>query len=193
MKNRKETGNLHPVHQTNDGYFNTVSGNKISIHDPQIEMINVEDISHALSNLCRFGGHSSNFYSVAQHSVLVKDLAYKNREPRDVQFAALMHDATEAYCQDIIKPLKNIIGASYECIESRFEKVIAEKYSINPNHFKYIKRYDRMALEIEHEYFFHKIEDRFLLHCPTGHLLPIYAKTAFLEEVSRFKKEVQNG
>lgn len=141
---------LHPVHQTHDGFFNTVSGKRINIHNPTVDMIDINDIAHALSNICRFGGHVKEFYSVAQHSLLVYYLA-----PIDLRtcFAALMHDATEAYCHDVIKPLKNILGKPYEEIEKRFEAVICERFEIDAKDFTTIKPYDKQALEIEHGYF----------------------------------------
>ena len=101
MKNREdrsqESGELHPVHKHHDGYFNTISGTKVSIHNPTKDMILIEDIAHALSNLCRFGGHTERFYSVSQHCILTMKLAESDGHSPDLQLFALMHDASEAY------------------------------------------------------------------------------------------------
>lgn len=64
--------------------------------------IRIEDIAHALSNLCRFTGHVSEFYSVAQHCLLVA--SYFN-DPT-FKLAALLHDASEAYFNDLAGPTK---------------------------------------------------------------------------------------
>lgn len=176
---------LHPVHQTHDGYFNTVSGKKVSINNPTESMIEIRDIAHALSKLCRFGGHTSSFYSVAQHSYLVYRLAHYQNEPSDILLAALMHDATEAYCQDVIKPLKNIIGTSYEVVESRFEAIISSKFNIPLANFHYIKKYDKQALEIEHNYFFKKEPSTMMIMLPPVH----YAAIAFLNMFTYLTKQ----
>lgn len=141
--------NLHPVHQTDDGLFNTITGTKISIHNPTVDMINVNDISHGLSRICRFGGHVNQHYSVAQHSLLVALIG-----PPRLMRVAILHDAAEAYIGDVIKPLKNILGTAYTDIEDRFEKVIFEKFSVNIELLPDVKPYDKIALEIEHNYFF---------------------------------------
>ena len=59
----------------------------------------VDDIAHGLSQTCRFTGQTSEFYSVAQHSVIVSHLV----EPPH-QLGALFHDASEAMMGDIIRP-----------------------------------------------------------------------------------------
>ena len=55
-------------------YLQTVSGRRVNPFDPDPEQLDIEDIARALANLCRFGGHSRVFYSVAQHSVIVSEL-----------------------------------------------------------------------------------------------------------------------
>jgi 5'-deoxynucleotidase YfbR-like HD superfamily hydrolase len=61
--------------------------------------IHIEDITHALSQRCRYAGHTPGFYSVAQHLVLCSDQALKLCP--DLALTALMHDASEAYLSDL--------------------------------------------------------------------------------------------
>jgi len=87
-------------------YIQTLSGKKFSYQFATADDIDIEDIANALSNICRFAGHLPEFYSVAQHSVLVSQIV-----PPEFAFEALMHDAAEAYCQDIPAPLKALLSA----------------------------------------------------------------------------------
>ena len=92
----------------------TVSGRRFYPLDPRPEDISIEDIAHALSHICRFGGHTCGFYSVAQHSLHVVALVHDGFSDRVMQPAcvretllwALFHDAPEAYIGDMIRPLK---------------------------------------------------------------------------------------
>ncbi len=108
------------------GVIITASGEFVDIFSPQSEQINIEDIAHALSNICRFGGHTRHFYSVAEHSVRCSLIVAKKH-----RLAALLHDASEAYLLDIPRPVKTYLK-DYRKQEDLFMKLIAEKYN-----FKY--------------------------------------------------------
>jgi hypothetical protein len=134
------------VHHSHLGRFNTSSGKEIDIRNPTEDAICIEDIAHALSNICRFGGHCHPFYSVAQHSVIVAALA-----PPELQLAALLHDAAEAYLGDVIKPLKILLGYQYERYELMFDSIIRRKFGLCAKEMNAIKEYDKQALGIEHK------------------------------------------
>ena len=103
----------------------TFLGHPIFPECPEMGEYDIVDIAHALSNLCRFGGHVVSFYSVAQHSVLVAD----QLPTRELKRIGLMHDATEAYCQDLIRAVKHLCP-EYKKIEDNFWKAIANKFNL---------------------------------------------------------------
>lgn len=88
------------------------------------ENILIEDIAHALSHLCRYGGHSEPFYSVAQHSIAASYLV----KPENA-LCALLHDATEAYMVDLPRPVK-MKYPQYSIDENILYKVIAKKFNL---------------------------------------------------------------
>jgi hypothetical protein len=106
-------------------WIQTHTGRRFHYADPRIDEIHIEDIAHALGMLCRYAGHVSQFFSVAEHSVLV------SRQFADPQLRliGLLHDATEAYCVDIPRPLKRMLP-EYEAYEDRLWCVIAEKFGL---------------------------------------------------------------
>lgn len=105
-------------------WINTLSGQHFSFTDTDPATINIEDIAAALSNLCRFTGHLQDFYSVAQHSVHVSYLV-----PPEYALEALLHDASEAYCNDISSPLKAMLP-DYQRVEHRVDQFIRDKFGL---------------------------------------------------------------
>lgn len=96
-------------------------------------------IAHALSHLCRFGGHTTRFYSVAQHSVLcMRQMPADNLRLRR---AALLHDAAEAYVVDLPTPIKNLLP-DYRRIELGVHEAVAERFSIPVELPDIVKRID---------------------------------------------------
>lgn len=107
------------------GWIQTYSGKQFFPLNPTVTSINLIDIAHALSHVCRYNGHSVMHYSVAEHSLL---LAKHFRDVPELSMLALMHDAHEAYCPDIPRPLKpalpefeRIAAGIQETINIRFE------------------------------------------------------------------------
>lgn len=176
----------HPIHNSNEGTITTISGKKIDFNNLDPNNIDIMDIAHALGKICRFGGHVNRFYSVAQHSIIVAHLV-----PEHCKRAALLHDASEAYLGDVVKPLKMLLGKSYGRIEDYFTSTINLKFGILLTYEieDEIKQADRYALEIEHECFRKNNIKPFMAVMERLHLLsnidhPAYsdrmAKTMFL-------------
>jgi hypothetical protein len=107
-------------------WMQTFTGRAFYPLDPRAEEIDPLDIAHGLSMLCRYGGHTTQFYSVAEHCVLMSRAV----APEHALWA-LLHDATEAYVGDVIRPLKHSLP-EYCAIEDRLALVIAERFGIDP-------------------------------------------------------------
>jgi hypothetical protein len=135
-------------------YLQTVSGRSVNPFDPDPAQLDAGDIARALANQCRFGGHCRVFYSVAQHSVLVSELVEQSGGDTEDVFAALMHDATEAYLGDMPHPLKHRspLGAAFRAAENHLERVIRDRFRIKPD-VPEIKRIDRSLLATERRAF----------------------------------------
>lgn len=132
-------------------WFFTFTGRKVYVHDPDPNEIVIEDIAHALSNLCRFGGHTRRFYSVAEHSVLVSRLVSRRGQPGNSYIKrALLHDASEAYLGDVIRPLKTSLH-EYKAIELKWEAAIAVRFELpaDEDGDRVVKAADMQALLIE--------------------------------------------
>jgi len=124
----------------------TAGGRYFDFLNPDPATIAIEDIAHGLAHVCRFGGHVRQYYSVAQHSVIVADCPFV---PDSLRFAALMHDAAEAYCGDIPTPLKGLLP-DYKVIEERVDDAICERFGIISGcRWQIIKQADLVALATE--------------------------------------------
>lgn len=125
------------------------SGRYLNLADPRPDQFAFSDIAGALSKICRFGGQIERFYSVAEHCIHCCDLARREGQNLDTQAAALMHDAAEAFCGDVVKPLK-ILLPHYPEIERRVQTAIAEKYLIDFGRERfYVEEIDHSVLIAE--------------------------------------------
>lgn len=151
---------------------------------PASSEFTIGDIAHGLANICRYSGQCSNFYSVAEHSILVSETAV------GFEFEALMHDAAEAFLGDITRPLKQILP-EYRRIESEVERAILDRFGVTGPLPPQVKQADLRVLASEQKQIMptgtdgwvrgHKVDPAPIV---VRHLPPAEAKRVFLE---RFK------
>ena len=125
-----------------DDWMQTFTGKKFFPLNPNIDDIDIDDIAHGLSNICRFNGQSKFFYSVAQHAVLVSRLCKKH--PRQ----GLHHDDPEAFLTDIVRPVKKKMPA-YKAAEAVLWRVIAKKFDLPFELDPEVHQADQIALMTE--------------------------------------------
>lgn len=127
-------------------WMQTFTGRQYWPIDPRPADVSLEDIAHHLAMICRYGGACSRHYSVAEHSVYVSYLV-----PPGLAAHALLHDASEAYCNDIVRPVKRHL-AGYEEIEGLNVAVIGEAFGLSgltPDECRAIKDADNAILLAE--------------------------------------------
>lgn len=118
-----------PVVKDNGDWVQTLTGKAFDVFDPLEYDIDILDIAHSLSRICRFNGHCHTYYSVAEHSVLVSYFV----SPKNALWG-LLHDAPEAYIGDIVRPIKRRLDRETNGLLTRIEDnlmaVIAKKFGL---------------------------------------------------------------
>lgn len=112
-------------------WIQTFTGKAFDLLNPTPDMVCIEDIAHHLALINRFTGATREPYSVAQHSVLCSTLVSP-----ELQLAALLHDASEAYCADLSRPMKEAMRATpggydaYRRISDRVDGAIGMRFGV---------------------------------------------------------------
>lgn len=133
-------------------WIQTLDGAAFDLRHPHAGMINPETIAICLARTCRFKGHCRDFYSVAQHSVIVESLIHDD----SLRLPALLHDAHEVYdgFGDVARPAKLINSHTKEFLcrhQKRVDIQIARRFGFNPELLwhEQIKWADAVALSTE--------------------------------------------
>lgn len=117
------------------------SGAWLNLLDPGSSNFTIDDIAHGLAHTCRYAGQADGFYSVAEHSILVSEVAQGH------EYAALLHDAAEAFIGDVTAPLKRLLP-EYKRLEKSIEAVIFERFNVGEVHAD-VKKADLAVLAAE--------------------------------------------
>jgi uncharacterized protein len=169
-----------------NAWIQTYSGKKFYPQHPTNETIDIIDIAHALSQQCRFTGHTKYFYSVAQHSLLVSYLC----QPENALFG-LLHDASEAYICDISSPIKRLTAlATYRALEKVVQQAICIKFGLPVAEPKDVKQADLMVLSLEANSFLSPLhpEWKMSVNIPTLIIDPLPCHEAKQMFLNRFEQ-----
>ena len=126
-------------------WIQTNSGRRFNPINPNPKAIVIQDIAHSLSNICRFTGHCSEFYSVAQHCVLVSYICDKANA-----LHGLLHDASEYAISDVSSPLKRTPEfLAYRKIEDKLQAAICQRFYLDEKEPADVKEADMVLLATE--------------------------------------------
>jgi hypothetical protein len=133
-------------------WMQTAHARKFWVMDPRPDEVHIDDIGWQLALICRYNGccglDEPWHYSVAQHSVLVSRVLEARGYVRATQLDGLLHDAPEAYCCDIHRPLKRNLR-EYGPIEHRIWLAVAAKFGLSLELDSVVKEADNDVLLAE--------------------------------------------
>lgn len=116
--------------QERKGCIRTFTGRYVNPLQLQPSDVCIEDIAHHLANICRYTGACPEHYSVAQHSIYVSQLCGATA---DGAMAGLLHDAAEAYFNDIASPVKHDSRMQwYRDLEHAATRMIFTVFGVDP-------------------------------------------------------------
>lgn len=135
--------------QDRKGKIRTFTGKYVNPLDLKPEDICIEDIAHHLSLINRYCGAYPFPLSVAQHSIAVSWFM-TGYATRGAGLAGLLHDASEAYLNDMASPVKHHVSmTSYREAEDRAERIIFAKFGLDHTLLAMTKEADDWAFIAE--------------------------------------------
>jgi len=138
-----------------DGTIRTLSGRKFDFSRPSPEMIDIRDIASGLAYKGHFAGQTPKMFTIAQHCILVcNEYCLRNaNESDEMKLMALLHDASEAYTGDIVKPLKMYLP-NFVSLENSIMQAIALRFKLPIHRMSEIKEIDLLIQNLEYDGFF---------------------------------------
>ncbi|MGY6271892.1 metal-dependent phosphohydrolase [Achromobacter denitrificans] len=125
-----------------------ISGGKLDFANPKPDQFTIADVALGLAREARFNGQTPDFYSVAQHSVLVSCLV-----PPEYAMWGLLHDGEEFAVRDICPMLKALLGPSYVDIADRVRGAVYQSAGLPaeppPDVKHLVKLADTQAITME--------------------------------------------
>lgn len=126
------------------GVMTTRSGDSIDLNNPNVDCVSIDDVAHNLSHICRWGGKTEDYFSVAEHCVMAAE-----RAPKHKRLGILMHDCEESILGDNIQPLKEVIPELVE-LGDKIRNLLLIKFEI-PYDPELVLVLDKEQLEWERE------------------------------------------
>ena len=132
----------------------TFTGKMFDPIHPDPALIDIRDIAHALSLLCRANGHFPTFHSVGQHSLECCAEAKMRGLSKKIQLACLLHDGSEAYLSDVTRPVKAVIPVYLE-YETPLQDAIWRKWLEPLTEEEYRQVFEIDDALLYHEFYTH--------------------------------------
>lgn len=112
----------------------------------------VSEIAWSLAHINRYTGHARRAYSVAEHSLLVADIAHALGASKLLELVCLWHDAHESITGDVASPIKQMLGAAWHTFEDFHQDGLLQAYELLEPlraHHDFVKQCDLIALATE--------------------------------------------
>lgn len=122
-------------------WLGTISGGKFWPLDPRADEVEYDDLCVGLARQCRYNGQCVEYYGVAEHCVIVsiyverlaRERGWCEREVLDAAREALLHDASEAWIGDMVRPVKHQrVMRGFRRMENRIQRAVFERFDVHP-------------------------------------------------------------
>lgn len=147
----------------------TASGKTLDLEVPLISDIDAYDIARGLAHKGHFAGQTDKMFTIAEHCLLVAHIIEYGEVPKQHEktliLLALLHDAAEAYINDMLSPIKKY-SSVYKTFEFNIQVVIHAKYGVGDvdnSLFHIIKSADNEAKQVEFDHFYNDIKSELLM------------------------------